>query len=164
MDCSTSRRLLSALLDGELAPAREAEVREHLELCSACARELALLSLPRRLGRTLRSPEPSASFSSRVRQRIEGTPGTRALTVWQLLVGLSRPIMPALILVTLLAVSVFFYVDESAAWVDPQGDAAVLSGEGTAALVDDLSDETMLHSLVVVDGASEIPAGPAPGR
>jgi len=43
MNCGEARELLSAYLDGELAPDRRQRVHEHLDACDACSRELAAL-------------------------------------------------------------------------------------------------------------------------
>ena len=41
MTCAETGELLVAYLDGELEPAEEAAVREHLEACGCCTREAA---------------------------------------------------------------------------------------------------------------------------
>ncbi len=42
MNCSTVRELLTPHLDGELPPADERRVSEHIAACAACERELDL--------------------------------------------------------------------------------------------------------------------------
>lgn len=49
--CGEVRGLLPAFLDGELSPARRAAVREHMDLCAACAEEMRRSAM---LGEALR--------------------------------------------------------------------------------------------------------------
>ena len=60
--------LLSALLDGELDPAEEAQVRTHLSACDACRREFDVVSQARRLVRDLPPVEPAFGFLQRLRR------------------------------------------------------------------------------------------------
>jgi anti-sigma factor RsiW len=62
---------LSALLDGELGPAREAEVRAHLAGCARCAEHLARLARADEALRALPSAEVPADLATRLRARIE---------------------------------------------------------------------------------------------
>lgn len=65
---------LSALLDGELAPADRARVEEHLAACAECAAVRAELS--RALGslRTVEPIEPSAGLRRRVLAAVDAEP------------------------------------------------------------------------------------------
>jgi anti-sigma factor RsiW len=68
----------SALIDGELAPARAAEVRAHIDACPACRARLASL---RRVDRSLAELSPPAlpaDLRTRLQSRIE-RPGARPL-------------------------------------------------------------------------------------
>lgn len=56
MNCRRIQHLLSAYLDRELRPGREASVRTHLEACPACRERLALL---RRAASLLDQPAPA---------------------------------------------------------------------------------------------------------
>lgn len=51
MKCKDVQGVLEAFLDGELAPARRAEVEDHLAACDPCAEELAELATVGRLVR-----------------------------------------------------------------------------------------------------------------
>ncbi len=73
---------LSALLDGELGPAEQAELQAHLAACAACAAELEELALVGQAARELDEPAPEGYFDelpARVRQRLrEARPATPA--------------------------------------------------------------------------------------
>ena len=58
---------LSALLDGELAPADAEAARGHLAACGWCSEELALAGEARRWLRSLPPVEPPADFYRRLR-------------------------------------------------------------------------------------------------
>ncbi len=44
MDCETAKGLLSSYYDEELDPAKHKLVAEHVDMCSACSRELEALA------------------------------------------------------------------------------------------------------------------------
>ena len=58
--------LLSALLDGELAPPEEAAVRTHLQACPNCSGELQRVETARRLVRALPAVDPPFGFLERL--------------------------------------------------------------------------------------------------
>jgi anti-sigma factor RsiW len=62
---------LSALLDGELGPAREAELRAHVAGCARCADHLARLARADEALRALPSADVPADLATRLRARIE---------------------------------------------------------------------------------------------
>jgi anti-sigma factor RsiW len=61
---------LSALIDEELAPRREAELRAHLEGCARCTRSLEELCNADLALASLRAPEPSADLRARLERRL----------------------------------------------------------------------------------------------
>ncbi len=65
MNCRRIQHLLSAYLDRELRPGREASVRTHLGLCPSCRERLELL---RRAGSLLdeSAPAPPAGLAERI--------------------------------------------------------------------------------------------------
>lgn len=65
-DCSKISRSLSTSLDGELDSAGRAAVESHLAACSACSRELSLLSAVDADIKSLPEVEPSPFFAARV--------------------------------------------------------------------------------------------------
>lgn len=77
--CARFAEDLSALLDGELAPAREAEVRAHLEGCAACRDRVGALRGVDEALRAAAPPAVPADLRARLRARIEEADGgTRA--------------------------------------------------------------------------------------
>ena len=71
MNCERTRELLNAYLDGELAPARHAQVTEHLRECAGCARALAQLEGVNRAIGALDGMAVPDGFGRRVRQAAE---------------------------------------------------------------------------------------------
>lgn len=71
MNCEHTRELLNAYLDGELAPARHAQVAEHLRECPGCARTLAELEGVNRAIGALDGMAVPDGFGRRVRQTAE---------------------------------------------------------------------------------------------
>lgn len=70
---SHPREQLSALLDGELGPAEQAELRAHVGACPQCAAELQELALVGQAARELDEPAPEGYFDElpgRIRQRL----------------------------------------------------------------------------------------------
>jgi len=103
-------------MDGELAPADVTELNLHLDRCPSCAREHKLLMLPRRIARALPVFQPSEFFYRRLRAQLE--PEGQSLTLWQVLLGLSRQMVPALGILTLALLTVFAYVQLRGSAVD----------------------------------------------
>jgi len=71
VNCEHTRGLLNAYLDGQLAPARRAQVAEHLRECAGCARALAALEGVNRAIGALDGMAVPDGFSQRVRQAAE---------------------------------------------------------------------------------------------
>ncbi len=69
--CQAFEADLSALLDGELAPAREAEVRAHAADCARCTQRLAHLARVDEALRSLPDAETPADLAERLRVRLE---------------------------------------------------------------------------------------------
>lgn len=70
-DCWDIKRLISAFLDGEIAPTDRARVEDHLKTCADCARELASLAQGGRILKGLaRVPAPE-DFLAKVHARLE---------------------------------------------------------------------------------------------
>lgn len=107
MDCMQARDLVFRSLDGELNLHEESFLNTHLASCPSCAREMKLVSIPRKIARVLPVLEPSPYFYQRLRARLESESET--VTLWQILLGLSRPIVPVLATVTLVLISLFAY-------------------------------------------------------
>jgi hypothetical protein len=72
--CESYEADLSALIDGELAPPRAAEVGEHLSACAGCSRYFAALSGVDRVLAATAMPEVPAGLRSRLQEQIESIP------------------------------------------------------------------------------------------
>jgi anti-sigma factor RsiW len=70
--------LLSALLDGELPPAEEAEAHRHLDSCPRCAAELVDVGTARAWVRGLPAVTPPAGFLERLLLNLERPASRRA--------------------------------------------------------------------------------------
>lgn len=67
MSCKTIQPMLSAYIDGELKGGEMLMIRTHVNECSACSGELALLVQTKRLMIELPvSPEPSAALEAKL--------------------------------------------------------------------------------------------------
>ena len=107
MNCQETRKKILLHMDRELATGNAADLEAHIAGCPQCAREYRLLSLPRRIGRVLPVLEPSPFFYRRLRAQLEAE--SQGVSLWQILLGLSRPVVPALGAITLVLLSVFAY-------------------------------------------------------
>jgi anti-sigma factor RsiW len=105
MTCEIAGTLVEALLDGELDAARQAEVREHLNGCEACAAELARVN---QLREEMREYLPAYRAPEELRRRVLGAlpkPKSRSFFQWR---WLAAPAFAAL--VCSLALNIFFAV------------------------------------------------------
>jgi len=166
MDCTRARGNIFRLLDRELGEGDERELRQHLAGCPACTRELRLLSLPRRLGQAIPALEPSPFFYQRLRANLESAREYQGVTIWQIVLGISRQIVPAFASVTLALVSIFIYLQLNGPAVEYQGyDSIFLSGERSQSMViavlGDLTDESVLGAITEPDSDSSTESAPA---
>lgn len=72
--CREAREQLSALLDGELSPARQALLLAHLEACPACMAEYSQLQAAWEALEQLPAPEAGRHFARAVLERVEEQP------------------------------------------------------------------------------------------
>ncbi len=149
MECNLMRGWLFRLLDGELPTAEKELLEAHLGCCPSCTREWRILTLPRRIGRTIPALEPPPFFYARLRARLERE--AQSITIWQVILGLSRQIVPALATVTLLIISLFAYFEFRGPQLDLYHayDSIFLSGDRTSRMViaEEITDESVLHAL-----------------
>lgn len=116
MECSSAREWLFRRLDDELSSSELERLDAHLAQCPSCAREWRLLTWPQRLSRAIPALEPSPFFYSRLRARLQSE--EQSVTLWQIILGLSRQIVPAMAAVTLVLLSFFAYLQVR----DPRAD------------------------------------------
>jgi hypothetical protein len=166
MDCTRARGNIFRLLDRELGEGEERELRQHLAVCAACTRELRLLSLPRRLGQAIPALEPSPFFYQRLRANLESAREYQGVTIWQIVVGISRQIVPAFASVTLALVSIFIYLQLHGPAAEYQTyDSIFLSGERPQSMViaanGDLTDESVLSAMTEPDPDNTTESSPA---
>jgi len=111
MECTAARNMLFHRIDNELSEVEKAEFDAHLAICSFCAREYRLLSLPSRMAKVIPPVTPSPFFYRKLRMSLEGE--VQRAAGWQVFFGLARQVIPALAGVTLALLSVFAYVQLS---------------------------------------------------
>ena len=70
MKCSQARQLFSACLDQDLTFEQEADLREHMQSCSACAEEMESLGRVQGLLQGLPETDPGEGFFEAVQARI----------------------------------------------------------------------------------------------
>ncbi|MCD6288705.1 MAG: zf-HC2 domain-containing protein [Candidatus Hydrogenedentes bacterium] len=66
MECDRIKDMMSPFLDGELNEQDERSVREHLDMCAECRKDMADLRRVSTLYRNLADPEPPTDFNDRV--------------------------------------------------------------------------------------------------
>lgn len=107
MDCTATRELLFRRLDDELPPSEREQLDSHLAQCESCAREMKLLMLPRRIASVIPVLQPSPYFYSRLKVRLKSE--EQAVTIWQIVLGLSREAIPIFAVITLALLTTFAY-------------------------------------------------------
>lgn len=107
MKCDLAKTWLFKLLDDELADSEKEQLESHLAGCASCRKEWGILTLPRRIANALPVPEPSPFFCRRLMAGLSS--GPQAATVWQMLLQLSKQVVPGLAAVTLVLISLFGY-------------------------------------------------------
>lgn len=111
MNCREAGKWLSRRIDGDLPRARAALLDSHLSVCPSCTRDLRLLTIPRRIGRTLPVPGPSPYFYQRIKANLE--PEVRRNAFCQIVMGLSRQVVLPLGAITLMLITAFMYAQLS---------------------------------------------------
>ncbi len=149
MECDELRFQLFRLMDDELSAEERERVDAHLRHCASCARELRILTLPRKIGRSIPALEPPPFFYSRLKARLQAE--SQSITVWQIILGLSRQLVPAMATVTLVIVSLLAYLEFRGPGPDlyQAYDSIFLSPGHTSRMViaEDITDESVLHAL-----------------
>jgi hypothetical protein len=157
MDCNSARSMLFRLLDDEVHPGERQGLDAHLRTCPSCAREQKILMFPRRLARSIPALEPSPFFYSRLKARLERE--SQSITIWQVMIGMSRQIVPALATVTLVIISLFAYLEYRGSGPDlyQAYDSIFVAADRSTRMViaEEITDESVLHAL------AEKPANPA---
>jgi hypothetical protein len=136
-------------MDNELLPEEREKLDSHLARCPSCSREWRILTLPKRIGRSIPALEPSPFFYARLRARIKGE--EQSITIWQIILGLSRQIVPAFATVTLVIISLFAYLEFRGPRPDlyQAYDSIFMSGDRPNRMViaDEITDESVIHAL-----------------
>jgi hypothetical protein len=159
LECSTARAWLFRLMDNELSIRERDQLDAHLNRCVSCTREWKLLTLPRRIGRSIPALEPSPFFYARLKARLERE--RQSITIWQVLLGMSRQIVSAMATVALVIISLFAYFEFRGPRMDlyQAYDSIFLSGDRPSRMViaEEITDESVLHAL------AEKPLSSSPG-
>jgi hypothetical protein len=149
MECGGIRSWLFRRLDDELSPQEREQLDAHLAICPSCTREWRLLSLPRLIGRSIPALEPPPFFYARLKARLERE--KQSITIWQVLLGLSRQIVPAMATITLVILSMFAYYEFRGPRMDlyQAYDSIFMSGDRQSRMViaDEVTEESVLHAL-----------------
>lgn len=152
MDCTEARIWLFRKIDNELSAGDGSLLDAHLAGCPACERELRMLEIPRRIGQAIPAFEPSPYFYRKLRSRIEAD--AQSITLWQIVLGLSRQVVPALAAITLALLSVFAYLQFRGPNVDVYQayDRMLFSGDRPLNIVQgDVTEESVLRALAEQD-------------
>lgn len=151
MNCSDVRPWILWSIDGELSAQDQEQLNAHLLRCAGCAREMKILLLPQRLARALPACKPSPFFYQRLRARLNAE--TQTVTIWQIVPGLSRQLVPVLATITLALISVFAYFELQPPEADiyQAYDMVFTSGEQPPRMViaeqGEITDESVLRAI-----------------
>ncbi len=151
MDCTVTRQMLYRRLDGELSDSERVLLDMHLAQCPACTHEYRLLRIPQRLARAIPPFQPSPYFYGRLKARL--VEEDQGLTLWQIILGLSRQVIPALAAITLVLLSLYAYLEirPPSADVISAYDGIFTSGERIQRMFiadqNDITDENILLSI-----------------
>lgn len=115
MGCRSFRKSLVRLPD-ELTEVERLAIQAHIRECRACADEWQIFALPRRIGRVLPSLEVPPFFSSKMVSRVREE--SQGVSIWQIILLLSRHLVPALATITLAFISIFAYTQLRGPQVD----------------------------------------------
>lgn len=149
---------LSAYLDGDLGPARRAEIETHLSECAACAAAAADLRGLKGAASTLAERDPAADLWPGIRQRItarEDVPvvpitrpvGRRVSFSWVQLAAAS------VALLVLGAASVWLAVSGRAPGVAPVAERETAAPDGTVSLAADYGDAVYEAAVADLEAA-----------
>ena len=151
MQCKAAQTRLYRLMDNELSEAEREQLESHLAACPPCTREWKILSLPRRIGESIPVLEPSPHFCQNVRDHLDGE--RQNIRFWPMLLTLSRQIVPAMTILTLILVSVFVYTQFRQNEVDVYQayEGIYVTGDQSERMVieeqGELTDEALLRAL-----------------
>ncbi len=150
MDCRTAQIWLFRKLDGELSSLESENLDAHLLACNSCAREMKILLVPQRIGMAIPALEPSPFFYSRLKARIASQ--SRSITLWQVIMGISRQVVPALGAVTLalLLTLAYFQVRQPTPDLYQVFDSLFTTGDRTNRMViteGEITDESVLLAI-----------------
>jgi predicted anti-sigma-YlaC factor YlaD len=155
MDCTVVRTWLFRKIDDELLSAESKLLDSHLAQCSACTREFRILAIPRRIGQAIPALQPSPYFYRRLRARIENE--AQSITIWQIILGLSRQLVPALAAITLALLSIFAYLQLRVPQTEVYQayDKIFMSGDRPHRMViadqGEITDESVLRAIAEQD-------------
>jgi hypothetical protein len=164
MECTVARDWMLRRIDAELSPAQAEQLENHLGGCLSCTRELSLLTLPRRIGRGMAVPEPSPYFYTRLRANLESE--KQSGTIWTIILGLSRRVVPSLAAITLVLMSLFFYFDfRDSGEVYQAYDHIFISGDRPQRMIiadsPEITDESVLLAISEQDNQAGAESKPA---
>ncbi len=167
MVCREARISIFKSLDGDLISEDQERLSQHLEACPSCNREMSLLLLPGRLARVIPLFKPSPYFYQKVRGHLQSE--SERVTIWQVILGLSRQIVPAFAALSLVLISVFAYQQLRTPEVDVYQayDRIFMSGDRPQRMViadqGEITEESVLRAIAedeTVPGSTEPNASP----
>ena len=150
MNCSDIRPWILGSIDGELSAQDHEQLNAHLLRCAGCAREMKILLLPQRLARALPACKPSPFFYQKLRVRLNAEAQT--VSIWQIVPGLSRQLVPVLATITLALISVFAYLELQPPEADIyQAYDMIFMGDNPQRMViadqGEITEESVLHAM-----------------
>ncbi len=108
MKCSEARKLIFQKIDRELPASTSRLLDAHLNECPDCTRGYTILCLPQQVAQSVPPLEPSDTFHSTLRARIEDEAGNTA--VEQQFMRLAKGFVPSMAAITMALLSIFAYL------------------------------------------------------
>lgn len=159
MHCDEALELLCAAIDGEITPAQQAQLNEHLAQCPACrALQAELLGMEDALG-SLDTPAP-AGLKEQILANLPPQAGKAKPVYWRRWCAMAACAALVALGVWQLPRSILSPAKDVATDA-PMTDTAIQTTGASDADVDTLNDEALLPSYVEGDGVN-VNAAPAP--
>ena len=162
MECKRIKQWILRLPDDELPEDSREILESHVRQCSSCARERQLALLARRIGEALPAPDIPPWFASRVTANIRQE--SQGMSIWQIILILSKHFVPALAAVTLIFVSIFAYLEFGSPQTDISQvyDSLFISSDQPLLMVitdpGEITDESIFRALADEEPQQRAPA------
>ena len=156
MNCKNARRLISAFVDGELRPGKEAGLKEHLASCQPCREEMAGLKVTMEAMAACTDIEPSFTLAD-IRERAARRGSRNPVIAW--LWPVPRAATAAMVVAALAMGSVSGIYYGSRLGSGSQSPSVVSTQHVSDSLGLDVFDDGLAGAMYVADARTQPTAG-----